>query len=100
MDSSLPGGTRRTSSQVPGASRLLVSPLNVPDTETPGRLSAVGTTAEHVESVTLRFEAFCTGQLVHGARKRALEIRRGCDVYDSAAINANKVMVMLGQVIG
>jgi hypothetical protein len=50
--------------------------------------------------VALGLEAFCTSQLVHGARERALEFRRGCDVYDSAAVDANKVMVMLGQVFG
>jgi hypothetical protein len=65
-----------------------------------GLLSAVGAEAEHVESVAVRLEPFGFGELVDGFGYGSFEGGGGGDVDDFAAVGAEEVVVVFGEVLG
>jgi hypothetical protein len=60
---------------------------------------AVPAEAEDVEAVTVGFEPFRLGKLLHGDRHASFEGRRWGDIDDLAAMRAQQVVVVLGELL-
>ena len=56
--------------------------------------------SEYVDAVTVGLESLAGSELVDGLADIALEVGRWRDVDDFAAVGAEEVMVMLGEVFG
>jgi hypothetical protein len=63
-------------------------------------LAAGGAKAQDVEAVAVGLEAFGVGYPADGIGDAALKARRESDVGDLATIDAEQVVVVLGQVLG
>jgi len=61
---------------------------------------AVRTDAQHVETMAVRLEALSLGQVIDRARHALLEGGGRGDVDDLAAVDAEEVVVVLGEILG